>query len=44
VFEVPESEVEAMKPMVREHMERVHALEVPLVVEIGVGQNWRDME
>jgi DNA polymerase-1 len=44
VFEVPESEVEAMKPLVREHMEKAHELEVPLEVEIGVGQNWRDME
>ena len=44
VFEVPEREVEAMKPLVREHMEEAHALAVPLLVEIGVGPNWRDME
>jgi DNA polymerase I len=44
VFEVPESEVEAMKPLVREHMEQAHSLEVPLLVEIGVGPNWRDLE
>jgi DNA polymerase-1 len=44
VFEVPESEVDAMKPLVREHMEEAHSLEVPLLVEIGVGPNWRDME
>jgi DNA polymerase-1 len=44
VFEVPENEVETMKPLVREHMEKAYALEVPLLVEIGVGQNWRDME
>jgi DNA polymerase-1 len=44
VFEVPESEVEAMKPLVREHMEKAYALAVPLLVEIGVGPNWRDME
>jgi DNA polymerase I len=44
VFEVPESEVEAMKPMVRQHMENAHSLEVPLLVEMGVGLNWRDME
>jgi DNA polymerase-1 len=44
VFEVPESEVDAMKSLVREHMERAHPLAVPLLVEIGVGPNWRDME
>lgn len=44
VFEVPESEVETVKPLVQEHMEKVYALEVPLLVEIGVGPNWRDME
>ncbi|MFZ0797275.1 MAG: DNA polymerase I [Terriglobales bacterium] len=44
VFEVPESEVDAMKPLVRENMEEAHALAVPLLVEIGVGPNWRDME
>src|SRR5712672_1891437 len=44
VFEVPENEVDAMKSLVREHMEKAHALEVPLLVEIGVGPNWRDLE
>src|SRR5499433_108 len=41
VFEVPENEIAAMKSLVREHMEHVHPLEVPLLVEIGVGPNWR---
>ncbi len=44
VFEVPENELEIMKPLVREHMETAHPLDVPLLVEIGVGLNWRDME
>ncbi len=44
VFEVPEREVDAMRTLVREHMENAHALAVPLLVEIGVGKNWRDME
>jgi DNA polymerase I len=44
VFEVPEAEVDTVKPLVREHMEKAYPLEVPLLVEIGVGANWRDME
>ena len=42
VFEVPEAEVEVMRTLVRTCMETVVALEVPLVVDIGVGPNWLD--
>ena len=35
-------EVDAMKSLVREHMEQAHSLAVPLLVEIGTGENWRD--
>ncbi len=44
VFEVPEHGADAMKSLVREHMEQAHSLAVPLLVEIGVGLNWRDLE
>ncbi|MGA9552552.1 MAG: DNA polymerase I [Candidatus Sulfotelmatobacter sp.] len=44
VFEVPENEVDAMQSLVREHMEKVHALAVPLQVEMSIGPNWRDLE
>ncbi len=44
VFEVPESEIDTMRTLVREQMEKVHPLTVPLLVEIGVGPNWRDLE
>ena len=44
VFEVPELELDIVRSLVREHMEKVHPLAVPLVVEIGVGPNWRDLE
>jgi DNA polymerase-1 len=44
VFEVPEKEVDTMRALVREHMEKVHALAVPLQVDMGVGMNWRDLE
>jgi DNA polymerase-1 len=44
VFEVPEAEIDVMKRLVRQHMEDVHPLNVPLVVDMGVGANWRDLE
>ena len=44
VFEVPEDEVDEMRSLVRDQMENVHpALSVPLMVEVGVGKNWRDL-
>src|SRR5262249_60326898 len=44
VFEVPEAEIEQMKRLVRDRMESAYELAVPLVVEAGVGPNWRDLE
>jgi DNA polymerase I len=42
VFEVPPEELETMEALVREYMEQVVELQVPLVVDIGVGPNWLD--
>ncbi len=42
VFEVPAAEVEVMRGLVRTSMETVVRLDVPLVVDIGVGPNWLD--
>jgi DNA polymerase-1 len=42
VFEAPEPELEALSRLVRERMEAVYALRVPLRVEIGSGRNWRE--
>ena len=44
VFEVPEAELDIMRSIIREQMENVHPLSVPLMVELGVGKNWRDLE
>ncbi len=44
LFEVPEKERKALERLVKEEMEGVHKLIVPLVVEVGVGPNWRDMD
>jgi DNA polymerase-1 len=40
VFEVPRSEAEAARELVRAEMEGAIALEVPVKVETGVGSNW----
>lgn len=42
IFEAPPDEVEALTDLVRSHMENVVQLQVPLVVDIGVGANWLD--
>ncbi|HEX3354429.1 MAG TPA: DNA polymerase I [Terriglobales bacterium] len=44
VFEVPEKEVDTMRTLVRDQMENVHPLSVPLLVEVGAGKNWRDLD
>ncbi|MBW1902527.1 MAG: DNA polymerase I [Deltaproteobacteria bacterium] len=40
VFEVPEKELDVTVSMVREEMEGVYALRVPLKVDIKKGRNW----
>ena len=42
LFEVPEKEVKKVEKLVRETMESVMALCVPLRVEVGVGKNWAE--
>lgn len=42
VFETPGSEIEALGDLVRGRLEAVYALDVPLVVDLGVGDNWRE--
>ncbi len=42
VFECPPEEVDALRTLVKREMEGVLELRVPLVVDIGVGANWRD--
>lgn len=42
VFEVPESEVPSLQELVREEMEHAMQLDVPLKVDVSVGENWAD--
>ena len=42
VFEAPPEEVDQVRAMAKTEMEEVRKLDVPLLVEVGVGDNWRD--
>ncbi len=42
VFEVPESEKESAAAMIREEMQSVCKLVVPLTVDLSIGKNWRE--
>jgi DNA polymerase-1 len=40
VFEVPGPELEEAQMLVKHEMEHAAELSVPLVVDIGIGDNW----
>jgi DNA polymerase-1 len=42
VFEVPENEIEQIKKLVKDEMEGVMKLSVPIVAEIHTGKNWNE--
>lgn len=42
VLEVPEKEKDQIAAMVKEKMEGVHKLVVPLTVDLSIGKNWRE--
>jgi DNA polymerase-1 len=44
LFEAPHDEVDRLRKLVRNAMENVHKLAVPLVVDLKAGPNWRDMK
>ncbi len=43
LLEAPEGEIEALIPMLRERMGAAAALQVPLDVDVKMGDNWGDM-
>jgi len=44
LFEVPRAGLAELRALVKDAMERVHPLRVPLVVDVKSGPNWRDMK
>jgi DNA polymerase-1 len=42
VFEVPEEELDIVCPMIKQEMEGVYPLRVPLKVDISKGKNWAE--
>lgn len=42
VFDVPKPELEIVKPLIKEAMESAFTLAVPLVADLGIGNNWLD--
>ena len=40
LFDVPKAELELVTPLIREEMQQAYKLSVPLIVEIGTGNNW----
>ncbi len=44
VFEVDKTKVKSEAKKIKQIMENVYELKVPLVVDIGVGTNWQDIE
>jgi DNA polymerase-1 len=44
LFDVPEDETERAKELVRQEMEHVIELKVPVVADCGIGPNWRDLK
>lgn len=42
IFEVPDEELPRFKVLVKQHMEQVMDLKVPLTVHLSIGKNWKE--
>ena len=40
VFDVHNSELEKIQPMIKSEMENAFKIEVPLTVDLGMGKDW----
>ena len=44
LFDAPEGEVDEVRELVKHELEHVIELKVPLIADVGVGPNWRDLD
>jgi DNA polymerase-1 len=42
LFEVPKASAERIAAVVRDSMQGAAALAVPLTVDVGIGENWKE--
>ena len=42
VFEVPKARAEEFSAIVRDKMQSAAVMNVPLTVDVGIGENWKD--
>ncbi len=42
LFEVPKAEADELAALVRDRMQSAAALAVPLTVDVGIGENWKE--
>ena len=42
IFEAPDHELDVLQPLVKQGMEGVFSLKVPLVVDLNIGKNWAE--
>ena len=42
LFEVPKDGADDLAALVREQMQAAATLDVPLTVDVGIGENWKD--
>jgi DNA polymerase-1 len=44
LFDVVPEEAEELQALVKHEMEHVAEFSIPIVAEVGLGQNWRDIK